>query len=171
MSRAGRPAITQPLAAAWGRLAARERRLVGLAALVVLLALLWTLALAPALRTLRGAPAQRAALQAEQQRMQALRDEAEALKALPRLGRDEAVRALQATTRQRLERGAQLSVVGERAQLTLSDVPAQALADWLADARANARATPVDARLTRAGDRAPGAEVRWSGTLSLALPP
>ena len=158
------------LRAVWARLAPRERRLVALASTVVALALLWLLALSPALRTLRQAEAQRAELATEAQRMQQLQGEAAALKALPRLGRDEAVRALEAAVKQRLGTSAQLSVVGDRANVVLKQAAADALAQWLADARANARANPVEARLTRAGDNAPGAPVLWSGTLSLSLP-
>lgn len=164
-------AARQRLKAAWAGLAARERRLLALAAAVVALALLWALALAPALKTLRAAPGQRLALQAQAQQMQALAQQAQALQALPRLGHDEAVRALQAATRQRLGEATPLQISGERAQLTLKDVPATVLADWLTEARANARAAVTDARLTRSGDRAPGAPVLWSGTLSLGLPP
>ena len=158
------------LAAAWARLAERERRLVLLAASVLGLALIWLLAVSPALRTLRQAEPQRAALAAQAEQLQRLRAEAQALQALPRLGHDEALRALEASVRQRLGSSAQLSVVGERAQLVLRQASAAALAQWLADARANARANTVEARLTRAGDQAPGAPVLWNGTLSLALP-
>lgn len=158
------------LRASWNRLEPRERRLVGFAAAVVGLALLWLLALAPALATLRNAPAQQQALQAETARMQALRSEAEAVKALPRLGHEEARRALEAATRQRLDRAGQLSITGDRAQLVLNDAAAQDLADWLVDARANAHATVLEARLTRAG-AATDVPVRWRGTLSLGLPP
>ncbi|MDO5625987.1 MAG: type II secretion system protein GspM [Pseudomonadota bacterium] len=173
---AGKPSATsaaaQPgrLAATWAGMAARERRLVAIAATVVGLALLWWLGLAPALHTLRQAPAQRAALQAEGQQMQRLKAEADALKAMPRMAQNEALRALETAARERLGTGGQLSVVGDRANVQLKDVPAQALADWLSDARVNARATPVEARLTRSGDTAPGAPVHWSGTLSLSLP-
>ena len=96
-SRAAQGAADSParrLRAAWARLAPRERRLVALATSVVALALLWLLALSPALRTLRQAEVQRAELAAEAQRMQQLQSEAAALKALPKLGHDEAVRAL-----------------------------------------------------------------------------
>ena len=158
------------LRAGWARLQARERGLLALAAAVVALALLWLLAVAPALRTLRQAEAQRSTLAAEAQRLQQLRREAEALKALPRLGHAEALRALEAAVQQRLPGSAQLSVVGDRATVVLKPAPAAALAQWLADARANARANTVEARLTRAGDQAPGAPVLWNGTLSLALP-
>lgn len=158
------------LRATWAQLAPRERTLVALAAATVLLALLWLLALAPALRTLRQAPAERAGLAAQAQQLQQLKAEAQALKALPRLSQDEAQRALQATTTGRLGSAAQLSLVGDRANVVLKQAPADALARWLADARANARATPVEARLTRGGDNTPGAPVLWSGTLVLSLP-
>ena len=159
------------LRAGWARLQARERGLLALAAAVVALALLWLLAVAPALRTLRQAEAQRSTLAAEAQRLQQLRREAEALKALPRLGHAEALRALEAAVQQRLPGSAQLSVVGDRATVVLKQAPAAALAQWLADARANARANTVEARLTRAAGDAPGAPVLWNGTLSLSLPP
>lgn len=163
---------TEPgrLASSWAQLGTRDRRMVVIAACVVGLALLWWVALAPALRTLRQAPAQRAALQVQQQQMQQLKSEADALKAVPRLAQDEALRALETATKQRLGDSATLSVMGERANVVLKGASAAALADWLSDARVNARATPVEARLTRSGDTAPGAPVQWSGTLSLSVP-
>ena len=156
--------------AAWAALPPRERRLITVAAAVVALALLWWLALAPALATLRAAPAQRAQLQAQAHQMQQWQREADALKNLPPLPRDAALAALEAATRQRLGTAGQLSVVGDRVQVTLKDAGAQDLADWLQDARANARAVPLDARLTRGSERAPGAPARWSGAVSLSLP-
>ena len=158
------------LGAAWARLDARERRLVAIAATVVGLALLWWVGLAPALRTLREAPAQRAALQVQAQKMQQLKAEADALKSVPRLAQDEALRALETAMKQRLGDTGQLSVMGDRANVVLKGASATALADWLSDVRVNARATPVEARLTRSGDTAPGAPVHWSGTLSLSVP-
>ncbi len=157
------------LGSAWARLAPRERRLLLLAATVVGLALLWWLALAPALATLRQAELQGHALDAQWQRMQALQAEAEALKSSPRMGQDEALRALEAAVTQRLGAAAQLTVVGDRANLTLKGVSASALASWLAEARLNARAMPLEARLTRAAAAA-GGEAQWNGTLSLGLP-
>ena len=141
-----------------------------IAATVVGLALLWWVGLAPALRTLREAPAQRAALQVQAQKMQQLKAEADALKSVPRLAQDEALRALETAMKQRLGDTGQLSVMGDRANVVLKGASAAALADWLSDVRVNARATPVEARLTRSGDTAPGAPVHWSGTLSLSVP-
>ena len=160
-----------PVSRAWTQLAPRERRLLLLAASVVGLALLWWLALAPALATLRQAETQRAALDAQWQRMQALQAEAEALKASPRMAHDEALRALEGSVKQRLGAGAQLTVVGDRANLTLKDTPAVELTAWLAEARVDARAVPLEARLTRAAGATAGRGVHWSGTLSLGLPP
>lgn len=170
MSTATAPNPRAALGSAWARLAPRERRLLAMAAAVVGLALLWWLALAPALATLRQAETQSRALDAQWQQMQSLQAEAEALKSSPRMAHDEALRALETSVKQRLGAAAQLSVVGERANLTLKSVPAAALASWLAEARVNARAVPVEARLTRAPGAA-GSEAQWSGTLSLGLPP
>ena len=78
MSAASRLALPAPwparswarCARAGGALAARERRLVALAAAVLGAFLLWTVAVQPAWRTLRDAPAQREALDAQLQTMQ-----------------------------------------------------------------------------------------------------
>lgn len=164
------PTTPQRMGAAWQRLHPRERRLVALSAAVVGLALLWWLALAPPLRMLREASAQRTALESQAQQMQMLQREATALKAQPRIGQEEALRALKATTEKRLGASAQLAVVGDRANVTLKAVSAGVLAEWLTDARVNARAMPVDARLTRQDAPAAGGVPVWSGTLSLSLP-
>ena len=63
-----------------------------------------------------------------------------------------------------------MNIVGDRANVVLKDVPASALAEYLAEARANARATPVEMRLTRAPGAAPGTPARWNGSISLSLP-
>ena len=159
------------VAAAWARLDARERRLAQLAAIVVFGALLWTLALAPAARTLRQAGGERARLQARWQHMQLLQSEAQALQALPRLAPGQAAHALQESATQTLGDTARLAIMGDRATLTLQAAPAAALAQWLQQARANARAVPTQARLTRPAGSPPGAPTVWDGIITLALPP
>ena len=67
------------------------------------------------------------------------------------------------------------ALAGDRATLTLQGVQADALANWLAQARNNARAVPQEAHLTRSanprqGNGAPTPTVRWDGTLVLSLP-
>ncbi|MDO5086307.1 MAG: type II secretion system protein GspM [Comamonadaceae bacterium] len=163
-------ALGVTISAAWARLGRRERRLIVLAAATVALALLWWLALAPALGTLRQARTERPQLEARWQRMQTLKAEADSLKALPGISRSEAQRTLQDSVAAALGASAQLSVTGDRANLVLKGAPAGALAQWLQDARVNARATPVQARLTRTPGHAPGASAAWDGTLTLALP-
>ena len=145
---------------------AKRRTLLAAIAALALVAL-WLFAISPALATLRKAPAQRAALQSQAQQMQQLAAEAEQLKSLPRMGADEAQRALEASVRQRLGNAARISAAGGRATVTLDAAPAATLAEWLAEARLNARATPLEANMQRSGAAdAP----TWSGTLTLALP-
>ena len=177
------PPSSAALQAAWQRLAPREQALVRAAVALVGLALLWWLLLAPALHTLRSAPAQHARLDAELQHMQALQVEAQQLQSAPRTARGDAVGTLRTALAQRLGNAAQLNVAGDRATVTLKGAPADALGQWLAQARSNARAVPVEARLARstaapanAGTPAslgnPAAALpRWDGTLVLALPP
>lgn len=157
----------------WRGLSTRERIGVAAAAATVGAALLWWLALAPALQTLRSAPAQASSLEAQLQSMRALQAQAQTLQNQPKLGRDEALRALEASVKQRLGNTAQLSVQGDRANLILKGAAADALAQWLSQARVNARATPVEARLQRSAvaASAPGSpSPAWDGTVLLALP-
>lgn len=149
----------------WRALPARERRLIAIAAAVVAAALVWWLALGPALATLGGAAARHQALDAQLLRVRTLQAQAEALKAQPRQNPDDAVRALEAATRELLGQNARLVVAGERATATLTGVAPDTLAQWLAQVRASARALPVEARLTR---NATGA---WDGTVVVSLPP
>jgi general secretion pathway protein M len=149
----------------WARLAPREQRLVLAAGLLVAAALLWWLALAPALAVLRSAPAQHLEIDAQLQHMLALQAQARALQSQPRLTPDEASRLLEASVRERLGTTARMSIAGERVSLTLAGTPPEALAQWLGQARTNARALPSEAHLVRN----PGG--LWDGTLVLALPP
>ena len=103
----------------WKALAPREQNLVLAASAIVALALLWWVALAPALKTLRTAPARHAALDAQLQRMQSLQAEALQLQAAPRGTPGDAVGSLRASLTQRLGATAQLSLVGDRATITL----------------------------------------------------
>ncbi len=151
--------------ARWQQLAPREKTLTLAAAALVGFAALWWVAIGPALATLRSADAQHRALDAQLQRMQSLQAQAQALQAQPKQNYEEAVRQLEASVKQRLGAGARMVVAGDRATVTLTAVSPDALAQWLAQARANARALPAEARLNR---NAGGA---WDGTLMLALPP
>jgi general secretion pathway protein M len=154
------------LAQRWQALAPREQTLIGAAAAVVVLALLWWVALAPALGVLKTANAQRSALDAQLQQMQALQAQANALQGQAKMNLPDAARALEASVKQRLGAAAQLSVAGSQATLTLKNAPADALAQWLGQARTTAKAVPSQARL-RVNTSNPSA---WDGTLVLSLP-
>lgn len=169
----------------WPELEPREQRLIAGAAVLVLLALLWWLALAPALRTLSAAPAEHARLDAQLQQMISLQAQAKALQAQPRASRDDAMRALENSVRQSFGPNGQLqpAASGEGVSVAVRAMPADTLAQWLAQARSNARAVPREAHLTRSAQAAPAASggaapakggerptPRWDGTLVMGLP-
>jgi general secretion pathway protein M len=148
----------------WALLAPREQHLVAGAVGLVAAALLWWLLLAPPLTVMRSAQAQHRALDAQLQRMLGLQAQAQALQAQPRQTTEEATRLLEATVREKLGTAARMSIAGERVTISLTGAPPDALAQWLTQARTNARALPVEARLTRS------TAGLWDGTLVLALP-
>lgn len=156
----------QRFAQYWQALAPREQTLIGSAAAVVAVALLWWVAIAPALSVLRTANAQRSALDAQLLQMQTLQAQAKALQGQPKINAPDAARALEASVKQRLGAAAQLSIAGSQATLTLKNAPADALAQWLGQARTVAKAVPSQARL-RLSSSGAGA---WDGTLVLSLP-
>ncbi len=165
---------TGPLATRWTQLAERERRLVLIAVALVATAALWWLALAPALGSLRSADARHRQMDAQLQQMQTLQAQAQALQTQPKLSYDEALRALEAAVKQGFGPGAQLQVAGDRATVTLKGVSPEALAQWLTQARVNARSVPREARLVRkvAISASPGVSsaATWDGTVVMSLP-
>lgn len=156
------------LQARWHLVARREQRLLLAALALVLLTLVWAVALAPALATLKAARQQRGALDVQWQQMQRLQAQAKVLQAQPPLSFDDARRLLEASVKP-LGSTAQLVVTGERVSLSFKGVSADALAQWLAQVRLNARAVPSEARLVRGPAVAGAAPGGWNGTLSLSL--
>ncbi|HVE52959.1 MAG TPA: type II secretion system protein GspM [Ramlibacter sp.] len=154
----------QDLRTRWAGLAPREQALVTAAAALVLLAILWWVALGPAVATLRSAEAQHRTLDQQVQQMRRLQSLAKAMQAQPKQNPDEAMRQLEAAIRQQLGTSARYSIAGDRVTLTLTNTPASALAQWLTQVRSNARAIPGEARLKRSS------EGGWDGTLVLTLP-
>lgn len=154
-----------PLALWWQGLAARERRVLSAGGLLVLLALLWWGAVQPAWRTLVQAPGEHERLDAQLQQMQREAAEAQQLRALPPLPTDQAGVALRAATERLGDKG-RLTLQGDRATVVLTGVSTAALRDWLNEARAGARARPVEANLTRGPDGFTGNVI-----LSLAAAP
>ena len=173
----------------WPELAPREQRLTVIGAVLVVAALLWWLALAPALRTLSSSRTEHPRLDAQMQQMLGLQLRARAAQGQPRANRDDAVRALEASVRQNLGPNAQMqsanAASGEGVSVAVRGAPADALAQWFAQARANARAVPREVHITRSAQSAPasnpatsqapapgaeGPQARWDGTLVMGLP-
>ena len=137
-----------PLQQRWQALAPRERlgATVGLGLLTVFV--VWSFGVQPALKTLRTAPAQLDALDAELQTMQRLAAEARELRNQPPVNPAQSAEALKAAT-DHLGEAAKLSLQGDRAVLTLNGLGTEALRGWLAEVRSGARARPIEANLTR----------------------
>ncbi|MBK1686753.1 type II secretion system protein GspM [Rubrivivax gelatinosus] len=150
-----------PLKAWWARLAPRERVLVGAAATIVGLYLVFAVAVQPAWRTLAAAPAKLEALDAELQAMDRLAAEARELRSAPPVNAEQAAAALRAAS-ERLGPHGRLSLQGDRAVLTLDNVGTAELQDWLAEVRSGARARPVEATLTRGS-------AGYSGSIVVAI--
>lgn len=154
---------TTPIQAWWEQRAPREKTILKFAALLVAAALLWSAALAPALRTLRTFESKHQSQEAQLQAMLRLQVQAQSLQSQPRLSQAAAAQALQTSVQQALGPKADVSNSAGHATVTLRGVSPEALAQWLASARTEARVTPIQARLTRAGNA-------WSGTLQMGLP-
>ena len=145
----------------WQALGERERLAVGSIGVLLGLLLAWSLLLAPALRTLKTAPAELERLELQLQQMQAQAQEAQTLRAAPPVLPDQAQAALKASV-EHLGAAARLNLTGDRAVVSLNSVAPELLQGWLGEVRAAARARPVEAQLTR-GPKG------YSGTLVLSL--
>ncbi|MGQ8880562.1 type II secretion system protein GspM [Delftia sp. NA_296.1] len=178
--RASRQSLA-PLRARWNAMAPREQNMTLLAGGVVALALLWWVALAPALHSLRTAPERHAQADRQLRQMQLLQAEAEQLRGNARPVVGDAKALLQSSLSAELGASAQLNWMGDRAQITLKAAPAAALARWLAQVRSNTHAVPAEMKLARSASASTAAAsgaagagaadaVRWDGSLVLDLP-
>jgi general secretion pathway protein M len=142
--------------------------------LVLLALILWTWQISPALQTLRDMPAQLAQLQDQTQQLKLMQAQAQALQKSPRVQAKDARTLLQKVATENLDNGARLNIEGSRATLTISRVSAESLAQFLALARTQAQALPIEAQLQKFTDAAATktntpADL-WRGTLILSLP-
>lgn len=145
-------------------LSTRERLAVLAAFWLLVIAVAWWVALAPAWRTLSQAPQRHARLDDQLGEMRRLAATAEALRgqgSTQVIGHAAALRAIEVSMAT-LGGTAKMNVIGDRVNVTLTNTPPQALAQWLAQVRLNARVVPVEAQLN-AGAQG-GA---WSGTVLL----
>ena len=148
--------------AKWSALAPRERRMAAVAGWLLLLAVVVLVAIRPAWRTLSTTPAQLKEVDAQLGQMRRLADEVQVLRQRPPVPPMQAEAALRSASDQ-LGSNATLTVQGDRATLTLRDVPGDLLALWLDEVRTAARARPLEANLqqSQAG--------RYNGSIVLSL--
>jgi general secretion pathway protein M len=148
----------------------RERQLFLLVAVVIGLALLWWVAIAPALQTYRQSSAAHAKLDAQIAAMQVMADESKRLKAKPRVSAVQAQNWLEGAVK-KLNK-ATLTVQGSRVQINFTDVPADALAAWLAEARTSVQLLPVEANWKKSvspSSLASAVNPLWGGALVFEL--
>jgi general secretion pathway protein M len=132
--------------------------------LVLALALVWFVALQPALSTLRSAQTQGPQLRAQLQTMRQLQAQAQALQAQARAQTPESKPSdLMEAALATLGGKARLSLNGDRATVSLEGSDADALAQWLAQVRLNVRARALELHLTQS-------QGLWRGTIVLQLP-
>jgi len=149
------------LLARYSRLDARERQMVALIASALAFLVVWMALVRPAWNTLDAAPALRAQADAQLLQMQAIANEARQLRALPPVPPSVAEQVLKSATDQ-LGGKAKLSMQSDRATLSVTGINGEDLRKWLMQARGGARARPIEANLTRAGDG-------YNGTLVVAI--
>jgi general secretion pathway protein M len=153
--------IRDQLAARFAKLDARERQMVVLIGLALSFLIVWLILVRPAWKTLDDAPALRAQADAQLLQMQAISNEARQLRALPPVPPAVAEQVLKSAT-DNLGAKAKLAIQNDRAVLSLTGADGEDLRKWLIQARGGARARPVEASLTRAGDG-------YNGTLVVSI--
>lgn len=157
-------ALTQEWQVKWAAMPARERQLISTAAWLAGLVLLVMLGIRPAWKTLQETPRQLNDLNVQLENMRREAAEVQALRLRPPVPPVQVEAALKAAT-ERLGQSGRLMIQGDRATLNASAVSGEALAMWLDEIRAAARAKPVEANLSQTE---PG---RYTGTVILALGP
>jgi general secretion pathway protein M len=145
----------------WQSRAPRERQLIAAGALALALLIAWLIAVQPALKTLRETPAEIDRLDAQWQQMQLAALESAALRSASPVPQAQATEALRAAT-ERLGGKGKIALQSDRAVLTFSGVPFEALRNWLGEARSAARARPIEAQLLKGVSG-------YSGSISVAL--
>ncbi len=145
----------------------RRQRWLALGVGVLGLALLIGVGVLPAVQSVRANPKAQQQANAELQTLRQLQVRAQTLQAQPPLDQAEAITRLQASI-SLLGGNTEISISDQRAHLVLRATPAQAVAEWLARARTEAHAVPIEARLAR---ETQSEEALWSGTLVMTLPP
>lgn len=146
------------------KLAPREQQLVTVLGCTLLLALVWWLAISPALQTWRSHETAHAKLDAELAQMQSLAAEAKVLQAVPPKTAAQAQSWLESSLKKLGK--ATLSAQGGRAQINFNGASADSLALWLTEARTTAALLPLEAHWKRQdGEKT----ILWDGVILFEL--
>jgi general secretion pathway protein M len=145
----------------WRGRSLRERQALGAGLVALVAVLIWLTLVQPAWRTLREAPAQLDEIDRQLQQIRVTAGEVTALRSVAPVSPLQAAAALKAAT-DRLGAQGRLSLQGDRASLTLTNVASDDLYDWLMDARSTARSRPIEASLSRT-------KQGYSGTIVVTL--
>jgi general secretion pathway protein M len=151
----------EQLRARYSKLDARERQMVVVIGVALAFLLVWLLLVRPAWSTLDAAPKLSEQADAQLVQMTSISSEAKRLRALPPVQASVAEQVLKAATDE-LGGKAKLAVQGDRATLSVTGINGEDLRKWLMQARGGARARPIEAALTRAGEG-------YNGTLVVQL--
>ena len=162
------------LLARWQAFSPRDQRVLSALAGVIGVLIFISLAITPALNTLRDSDNRRSQIAQQEAQMLALQAQAQALQTSTFLSRDEALRQLQSITPNKYM---QLQAQGSRVSVQVKAMPAADLALWLAQARQQAQTLPTEAQLKRnaassavATSSPSAATTVWDGNLVLSLP-
>ncbi len=147
--------------AAWRARPPRDRLALSVMALVLGIFLVWVVLVAPAISTLRSAPAQLEALDVQLLQMRGMAAEVRDLRNATPVPAAQAGLAIKAAAERQGDK-VRLSLQNERALLTLQNASPEQLRALLVEARNAARARPIEAQLTRG-------PTGFSGTLVLNL--
>lgn len=147
--------------AAWRARSSRDRTALAAMALVLGVFVVWSLLVAPALATLRGAPAQLEVLDAQLSQMRGMAAEVRELRGATPISAAQAGLAIKAAAERHGDK-VRLSLQADRALLTLQGASPEQLRALLVEARSTARARPVEAQLSRGPSG-------FNGTLVFAL--
>lgn len=147
--------------AAWRARPPRDRLALSVMALVLGALVVWMLFIAPALATLRSAPAQLDMLDTQLLQMRTMAAEVRDLRNATPVPAAQAGLAIKSAVERQGDK-VRLSLQNDRALLTLQNASPEQLRALLVEARSAARARPLEAQLTRG----PGG---FTGTLVLGL--
>jgi general secretion pathway protein M len=145
----------------WRSRVPRERQMIAAGAIALAVLVVWLIAVQPALHTLRETPAELDRLDSQWQQMQLAAVESAALRSASPVPPAQATEALRAAT-ERLGGKGKIALQGDRAVLTFSGLPFEALRNWLGEVRSAARARPVEAQLLKGASG-------YSGSISITM--